>query len=93
MIDGPLLHLSPKLSSPGPPSIRYPIPSREAGNALVPPSGLRVSMGGDDHLLYDGSPVYLPLEHAIKNDNILNFLAVAIVENEIMTNSGPATVF
>ncbi|GBP54920.1 hypothetical protein EVAR_29762_1 [Eumeta japonica] len=33
------------------PSITYPIPSQEYSNVLVAPLGLRVSMGGDDHLL------------------------------------------
>ncbi|GBP38885.1 Protein male-specific lethal-3 [Eumeta japonica] len=36
------------------PSIWNPIPSQETGNVLVTPLGLRVSMGGDQHLLsYD----------------------------------------
>ncbi|GBP00207.1 hypothetical protein EVAR_834_1 [Eumeta japonica] len=36
-------------------SIKCPIPSQEAGNPDVNPLGLRVSMGGGDHLLSFGS--------------------------------------
>ncbi|GBP46876.1 hypothetical protein EVAR_78579_1 [Eumeta japonica] len=36
-------------------SIDYPIPTKEAVNALVTLFGLRVSMGGGDHLLSGGS--------------------------------------
>ncbi|GBP52252.1 hypothetical protein EVAR_83113_1 [Eumeta japonica] len=45
--------------------IRYPIPSQEAGNALVTALSLRVSMGGGDHLLSDGSPARLLLDCAV----------------------------
>ncbi|GBP62011.1 hypothetical protein EVAR_46040_1 [Eumeta japonica] len=44
----------------------YPIPSLEAGNALVTSLGLRVSMGGGVHQLSDGSPPRLPFDNAIK---------------------------
>ncbi|GBP32005.1 hypothetical protein EVAR_21038_1 [Eumeta japonica] len=42
---------------------RYPIPSQEAGNALVAPLGLRwVMMDGDgDHQLSDGSEAHSSL--------------------------------
>ncbi|GBP40641.1 hypothetical protein EVAR_32684_1 [Eumeta japonica] len=47
-----------------PPSVRsllitYLIPDEEAGNALVTPLELRMSMGGGKHLLCDGSPARL----------------------------------
>ncbi|GBP41265.1 hypothetical protein EVAR_32991_1 [Eumeta japonica] len=44
------------------PSIRYSIPSQEAGNALLASLGLRVSMGSGDYLLSNGSPARLPSE-------------------------------
>ncbi|GBP41004.1 hypothetical protein EVAR_82964_1 [Eumeta japonica] len=40
---------------------RYPIPAREAGNALVTATELDMSMGGGDRLFSDGSPARLPL--------------------------------
>ncbi|GBP82679.1 hypothetical protein EVAR_27004_1 [Eumeta japonica] len=48
------------------PSIRYSLPSQEAGNTLATPLVLRLSMGGGDHLPCDGSPIRWPLEYAIK---------------------------
>ncbi|GBP53131.1 hypothetical protein EVAR_97135_1 [Eumeta japonica] len=53
----PLFSIIPILDS-----IRYPIPFREASNALATPPGLRVTMGSGDRLLSDGSPDRLPLE-------------------------------
>ncbi|GBP47022.1 hypothetical protein EVAR_29624_1 [Eumeta japonica] len=40
-------------------AIKYTIPSQEAVIALETPPGLRVSTGGGDHLLSDGSPASL----------------------------------
>ncbi|GBO98409.1 hypothetical protein EVAR_58_1 [Eumeta japonica] len=59
---GPPLPLP--LHNPDPLFIRHPIRYQEAGNALETPLGLRVSMGGGDHLLSDGWPARLPLEYA-----------------------------
>ncbi|GBP48437.1 hypothetical protein EVAR_32839_1 [Eumeta japonica] len=42
---------------PDPPTIRYPTPSQEVGNALITPLGLQVSMGGRDYPLFNGSPI------------------------------------
>ncbi|GBP82367.1 hypothetical protein EVAR_99507_1 [Eumeta japonica] len=47
--------------------VGYSIPSRKADNALVPLLELRVSMGGDDHLLCDDWPSHLPFDYVIKN--------------------------
>ncbi|GBP11292.1 hypothetical protein EVAR_92832_1 [Eumeta japonica] len=46
------------------PSIRYASPFCKAGNALVTPLGLRVSMGGIDHLLFGDSPACLSFNSA-----------------------------
>ncbi|GBP54071.1 hypothetical protein EVAR_85374_1 [Eumeta japonica] len=43
----------------------YSIRFQEAGNALVTPLGLRVSMNGGGHLASDGAPARLPQEDAI----------------------------
>ncbi|GBP06157.1 hypothetical protein EVAR_3530_1 [Eumeta japonica] len=48
-------------------SIRYLIPIREVGNALVTPLRLRVSMGGNDHLLSNRSLARSARGYAIKN--------------------------
>ncbi|GBP03926.1 hypothetical protein EVAR_74727_1 [Eumeta japonica] len=40
------------------PSIRYSIPTQEAGNTLVTSLELHVYMVGSDHLLTDGSPAH-----------------------------------
>ncbi|GBP85029.1 hypothetical protein EVAR_54182_1 [Eumeta japonica] len=48
-------------------TIRYPITSQEAGNALVTPLGLRAFMGGVEHLLFDRSLARLPFDYAVKN--------------------------
>ncbi|GBP80497.1 hypothetical protein EVAR_102427_1 [Eumeta japonica] len=45
---------------------RYPILIEEADNALITPLGLRISMGGDDHLPSDGWHARLPFENNIK---------------------------
>ncbi|GBP63106.1 hypothetical protein EVAR_98094_1 [Eumeta japonica] len=47
-------------------SISYPIPSQETGKALVISLRLPESMGGGDHLCFDGSSVCLPFDYAIK---------------------------
>ncbi|GBP42069.1 hypothetical protein EVAR_29424_1 [Eumeta japonica] len=47
-------------------SIRRPIPIQDAGNALVTPLELRVSMGGSDYLPSDGLPARLPHDCAIE---------------------------
>ncbi|GBP47031.1 hypothetical protein EVAR_29633_1 [Eumeta japonica] len=60
----PVFH-SPSSFNPFP-SIRHPIPSQEAGIGLAAPLGLRVSMGGDDELLSDGSPARLTLDYTTK---------------------------
>ncbi|GBP92724.1 hypothetical protein EVAR_66045_1 [Eumeta japonica] len=45
------------------PSITHSISFQETDNALMILLGLLVSMGGDDHLLFDSSPARLPLEY------------------------------
>ncbi|GBP81430.1 hypothetical protein EVAR_63997_1 [Eumeta japonica] len=47
------------------PSIQYRIPSEKAGDAPLTHLGLRVIMGGDDHVLCDGSPAHLFLEKSM----------------------------
>ncbi|GBP95969.1 hypothetical protein EVAR_70555_1 [Eumeta japonica] len=47
-------------------SVRYPIPSQEAGNALVTTLGLREFVADGDHVLSDGLPARLPLNCATK---------------------------
>ncbi|GBP50267.1 WD repeat domain phosphoinositide-interacting protein 4 [Eumeta japonica] len=44
----------------------YPIATQEAGNALMTPLGLQMSIGGDDHLLSGSSYVHFPHENAMK---------------------------
>ncbi|GBP56679.1 hypothetical protein EVAR_12358_1 [Eumeta japonica] len=63
---------------PNPPYIGYTVPSQEAGNALVGPMELRVSMGDGDRLLSDGSPARLALEYAIKRNALFidNFTCI-----------------
>ncbi|GBP13145.1 hypothetical protein EVAR_93109_1 [Eumeta japonica] len=45
-----------------------PAPGRYRSNELVAPLGLPVSMDGDDHLLFDGSPACLSLEYEMKRN-------------------------
>ncbi|GBP87529.1 hypothetical protein EVAR_57238_1 [Eumeta japonica] len=61
------------------PSIRCPVPFQKAGNALLTPLRLLVTMGDGDYLLPDGSLLLLPLDYAIyksiqgqNRDQILN---------------------
>ncbi|GBP02217.1 hypothetical protein EVAR_87045_1 [Eumeta japonica] len=49
-----------------PSSISYSIPTQKAGNALMTLPGLRVYMGGDNHVLSGGSHAHLPLKNAIR---------------------------
>ncbi|GBP51161.1 hypothetical protein EVAR_33912_1 [Eumeta japonica] len=56
-------------------SITYLNTSREAGDALMIPLKVRVSMGGDDNLLSAGSPAPMPLDYARKK-NVLRTLTV-----------------
>ncbi|GBP32012.1 hypothetical protein EVAR_21045_1 [Eumeta japonica] len=51
------------------PSVRYSIPTQEAGNVLVTSLVLQMSMGGCDYLFSDGSSVRLLLEYAIKKSS------------------------
>ncbi|GBP19189.1 hypothetical protein EVAR_11511_1 [Eumeta japonica] len=48
------------------PSIRCPMSTLEASNALLTSLRLRVSIGGGDHLRFDGSPVHLLFANIIK---------------------------
>ncbi|GBP85820.1 hypothetical protein EVAR_61854_1 [Eumeta japonica] len=43
--------------------VQYPIPSQKADNASVTPFGLRMSMGGYEHLLSGGSLIRSPLKN------------------------------
>ncbi|GBP79366.1 hypothetical protein EVAR_59210_1 [Eumeta japonica] len=52
----PVAHSPLTAVSSQPPSIRCPTPSQEAGNALVTPLTLRVSMGGGDRRLASSLP-------------------------------------
>ncbi|GBP82919.1 hypothetical protein EVAR_25552_1 [Eumeta japonica] len=47
-------------------SLKFKVDGNEAGNALVTPLVLRVSMGGGDHLLSSGPCVRLPFISPIK---------------------------
>ncbi|GBP80144.1 hypothetical protein EVAR_56013_1 [Eumeta japonica] len=58
-------YIDPLLSLSAQSSIRYPIPTQEAGNAPVIPE-LRVSMGSGSHLYFGGAHACLPLDNAIK---------------------------
>ncbi|GBP00392.1 hypothetical protein EVAR_951_1 [Eumeta japonica] len=60
--------LSP-LHHPDLPAIRYPIPSQVVNNGLVTPPELRVSMGGGDRLLSDGSSTRLSVEYLRQEAN------------------------
>ncbi|GBP58412.1 hypothetical protein EVAR_39101_1 [Eumeta japonica] len=77
----PTLHLH----HPDPATVRYPIPFPEAGNALMTPLRLRVSMGDDDHLLSNDSPIYLRFEYAIKNSNA-RFAVIRISDHQWRAN-------
>ncbi|GBP73759.1 hypothetical protein EVAR_46899_1 [Eumeta japonica] len=50
----------------------HPVSSQQADNVLLTmllaPMGLRMSMGGSDHLLSDGSFDHLPFDYAIKKN-------------------------
>ncbi|GBP92948.1 hypothetical protein EVAR_84051_1 [Eumeta japonica] len=49
-------------------SVNYPIPTQEAGNALVTPLGLHVYMGCDDHLLSGRPPARYSFDYAINKN-------------------------
>ncbi|GBP34114.1 hypothetical protein EVAR_28248_1 [Eumeta japonica] len=53
------------------PSIRYPIPTQEAGNAMVTPPKSRMPMDNGDHLYSGGSQARLPLDNLVKFANNL----------------------
>ncbi|GBP33860.1 hypothetical protein EVAR_20971_1 [Eumeta japonica] len=65
----------------------YPTSSQEIGNALVTPLRLRVSMGGG-HLLSDGSPARLSLEHAIRKKIMYSNQTVKAIQQEYNVIAG-----